>query len=277
MTIATPSHEERAAFLKRFERFGAEPSVETYLALFHAEARLFDDGMERPIGVAEIPAHIAGVLALVRGFRMRPERWRARERVVFVEAHNSGEIAGKPVSWRAVYRIELDGSLVRDGRRYFDRAPLLAMVDPQRPALLAALAPDAEPALPDGASIRGSGASPEDVVKRCAEAWRAGRPEALAALFREDAALTSAGVSRPLGRAEVGAHYRRLAASLGDARLAPRSWAGDDTLLFVEWEAVAPRAAGLVERFDLRDGVVLAARQYFDSSAPAFRQAADVG
>lgn len=270
MTIPPPSNEERAAFLKRFEHFGAEPSVESYLALFHPEARLFDDGMERPIGVAEIPAHIAGVLALVRGFRMRPERWRARERVVFVEAYNAGEIAGQPVSWRAVYRIELDGALVRDGRRYFDRAPLVAAIDPARPVTLVALAPDAEPALPDGAAIRGSGASPEDFVARCAEAWREGRPEAIAAGFREDAALTSAGVPRPLGRAEVGAHYRRLAASLGGARLAPRTWAGDDTLLFVEWEATAPRAAGLVERFDLRDGLVLAVRQYFDTSGPAF-------
>jgi hypothetical protein len=31
-----------------------------------------------------------------------------------VEAHSQGEIAGSAVAWRAVYRIELEGSLVRD-------------------------------------------------------------------------------------------------------------------------------------------------------------------
>lgn len=280
MSIPDPSHEERAAFLKRFERFGAEASVETYLALFHPEARLFDDGMERPIGVAEIPAHIAGVLNLVRGFRMRVERWRARGRVVFVEAHNAGAIAGKPVAWRAAYRIELDGSLVRDGRRYFDRAPLLAALDPTRPVTLAALAPGAGAAAPEPA-VSGTGATPEELVGDCATAWRDGRPERIAARFREDGALVAAGVARPLGRAEVGGHYRRLAALLG-APLTPRRWAGDETLAFVEWEAepAAPgaRRAGLVERFDLRDGLVLAARQYFDASAPPFaEQAGDTG
>jgi limonene-1,2-epoxide hydrolase len=277
-TAADPSHEERAAFLKRFERFGAEASVETYLALFHPEAQLFDDGMERPIGVAEIPAHIEGVLALVRGFRMRVERWRARGRVVFVEAHNAGAIAGKPIAWRAAYRIELDGSLVRDGRRYFDRAPLLAALDPSRPTLLAALAPGAGPELPEPDAVPGTDASPEALVRDCADAWSAGRPERIAGRFREDGALVTPGVARPLGRAEVGAHYRRLAALVG-APLAPRSWAGDESLAFVEWEArptaAGARRAGLVERFDLRDGLVLSARHYFDSSAAPFARAGD--
>lgn len=268
-----PSNEERAAFLERFERFGVAASVETYLALFHPEARLFDDAMERPIGVAEIPAHIEGVLALVRGFRMRVERWRARGRVVFVEAHNAGVIAGKPVAWRAVYRLELEGSQVRDGRRYFDRAPLLVALGPGRPLALAALAPGAGPGLAEAAAVPGRGASPGELVRRCAGAWSEGRPEWIAECFREDGALVAPGVSRPLGRPEVGGHYQRLAALLR-APLALRSWAGDDTLVFVEWETRPPaagaRRAGLVERFDLRDGLVLAARQYFDASAPPF-------
>jgi len=279
IAIPDPSREERAAFLKRFQRFGSEASVESYRALFHPDAQLFDDGMERPIGVAEIPAHIAGVLALIRGFRMDVERWRARGRVVFVEAHNAGEIAGKPVSWRAVYRLELDGSQVRDGRRYFDRAPLLAALDPARATALAALDPGPGFAVPGAEAVRATGASPAELVQRCAAAWRAGRPETLAELFREDGALVAPGVARPLGRAEVGGHYRRLAALLGGARLAPRSWAGDDALLFVEWEAPAAptgaRPAGGVERFDLREGLVLAARTYFDSSGPAFGRRSD--
>jgi hypothetical protein len=268
------SPEERAAFLKRFERFGSEPSVETYLALFHPEARLYDEGMERPIGVSEIPAHIAGVLALVRGFRMRPERWRARGARVFVEAHNSGEVAGSPVAWRAVYRIELDGSLVRDGRRYFDRAPLLARLDATTPTLAAALGPDAggsRAALPRDA-VAGREVAPDGIVGECARAWQEGRAETIAELFREDGALLAPGLPGPVGGGGIAAYYRQLAALLGGARLAPRSWAGDGSLLFVEWQADVPTPngvypLGLVERFDLVAGRVLAGRAYFESVA----------
>lgn len=261
-----------ARFLERFRRFGAEPGVETYLALFHPEARLYDEGMPRPIEVPEIPEHIAGVLALVKGFRMRVERWRARDGRVFVEAANTGEIAGEPVGWRAVYRIELDGSHVRDGRRYFDRAPLVARLDPTLPRL--DLAPAACEPRAGGRIVHGFGARPEELAARCAEAWRDGRPEEIARLFREDASLSAPGPARPLASGEVGAFYRRLAERLRGARLALRAWAGDDTLLFVEWQGSVPTAAGayalgLVERFDLVDGAVLAARAYFESAALA--------
>jgi limonene-1,2-epoxide hydrolase len=269
-----PSAEERALFRKRFEHFGSAPSPETYLALFHPEARLYDDGMERPIAVSEIPAHIAGVLSLVRGFRMRPERWRERGRFVFLEAHNEGEIAGAPVSWRAVYRIELDGDLVRDGRRYFDRAPLLARIAPATLALPAFAPPPAAGEPTTSRSEGATGAAPEEIVTRCAEAWRAGAPEAIATLFREDGSWTAPGLRRPLGGEEIAAWLRHFAATLGGARLAPRAWAGDDTLLFVEWEGSVetprgPHGFGLVDRFDLRGGRVLAGRTFFDANALA--------
>jgi hypothetical protein len=276
-----PSAEERALFLKRFARFGSAPSVESYLALFHPEARLFDDGMERPIGVSEIPAHIEGVLALVRGFRMRPERWRARGATLFVEAHNGGEVAGSPVSWRAVYRIELEGAQVRDGRRYFDRGALVARLDPAAPTRAGVLAPRGEPRPPEGA-VAGSATTPEQVVAELARCWQEGRPQAIAALFREDASLVAPGVARPLGAGEVAGHLERLARLLGRTRLAPRSWAGDDSLLFVEWEAAVPAPEGgspigIVDRLDLVEGRVLAARSYFDSSALARAAAAAAG
>jgi limonene-1,2-epoxide hydrolase len=269
-----PSPEERTAFLKRFERFGSQPSVETYLALFHSEALLFDDGMERPIGVAEIPAHISGVLALVKGFRMRPERWRARGPVVMVEAHNAGEVSGKPVSWRAVYRIELDGSLVKNGRRYFDRAPLLVALDPSTPSVAPRLAPEPGDTAPPSGALASSSASPEQLVTACADAWKSGRPAAVAELFREDGALHAPGLTRPLGGGEIGAYYRRLHALLGGARLEPRRWAGDDALLFVEWQGEIPTPAGshpfgAIERFDIVGGRVLAARHYFETGALA--------
>ena len=278
------SPEERSAFLKRFERFGSAPSVETYLALFHPEGRLYDEGMERPIGVSEIPAHIAGVLALVRDFRMHIERWRARDARVFVEAHNSGEVAGMPVAWRAVYRIELEGSLVRDGRRYFDRAPLLARLDPTTPTLDAAHAPHERggPVPPPRGAVAAREVAPGEIVGECTRAWREDRPEAIAELFREDGSLLAPGLPGPVGGGGIAAYYRRLAALLGGARLAPRSWAGDGSLLFVEWQADVPTpngvyALGLVDRFDLVRGRVLAARSYFESVALARALAAPDG
>jgi len=267
--VSDPSAAERDLFLKRFEQFGSAPSVESYLALFHPEARLFDDGMPAPIGVAEIPAHIQGVLDLVKGFRMQPERWRARGRFVLVEAYNEGSIAGHAVSWRAVYRIELDGSLVRDGRRYFDRAALLSVLDPNTPSVTPRLVPATREARAPAGAVPGCALAPADLVAAWSEAWREGHPERLAASFREDGSLTLPGVA-PLGGGALGAAYGRLARVL-DAALAPRAWAGDETLLFIEWQGgrASGDPFGAVERLDLRDGRVLASRWYFETGALA--------
>jgi hypothetical protein len=264
-----PSVDERALFLKRFEHFGSQASVESYLALFHPEAELFDDGMEHPIGVAEIPEHIRGVLALVKGFRMRPERWRARGKHVMVEAYNDGEVAGHAVSWRAVYRIELEGSLVRNGRRYFDRAAMLSVLDPNTPSVTPRLVPEARGARAPAGAVRGRPLAPADFVAACADAWRAQRPEALAAHYREDGSLTLPGLA-PFGGPAVAAAHRRLADVLG-APLAPRAWAGDDALLFVEWEGTLAggHRFGAIERLDRLDGLVLASRWYFETGALA--------
>jgi hypothetical protein len=268
-TTLEPSDAERAQFLKRFEHFGSEPSAETYLALFHPEARLFDDGMEQPIGVAEIPAHIEGVLALVKGFRMQPERWRARGKVVMVEAYNRGEVAGHAVSWRAVYRIELEGAQVRDGRRYFDRAAMLAVIDPTTPSVTPRLAPDALEPLAAPGAVPSHTLAPADFVDTCAAAWREGRPETLASLYREDGSITLPGLAA-VGGPTLGRAYAQLASVL-DTRLTPRAWAGDDTLLFIEWEGTLAGGTrfGAVERFDRTGGLALASRWYFETGALA--------
>jgi hypothetical protein len=120
-----------ARFLERFRRFGAAPGVETYLALFHPEATLFDSGMPRPLTVPEIPEHIAGILKLVPDFRMEPERWRSHAPTIFVEAHNQATLAGARVEWPSVYCIDLRGDQVIRGRRYYDRRPLFARLSPE--------------------------------------------------------------------------------------------------------------------------------------------------
>jgi hypothetical protein len=241
------------SFLRRFQRFGATPSVETYLALFHPDATLFDDGMERPLTVDEIPAHIEGVLAMAPGFRMTPERWRAHDAALFVEARNIAAPGGAPLAWRAVYRVDLRGDQVTRGRRYFDRAALLAHLMPDAvPVAWSLAAADVEAETPH--------AGAERFVDACAGAWAQGRPQAIAASYRDDGALHTP-VTGPLARANVAAFYERLA----PLALRPRAWAGDETLLFIEWEG--QRGFACVERFDRGDGLVLNGRLYCDSLA----------
>ena len=143
-------------FLERFFRFGAAPSVATYLDLFDPEATLFDSGMPRPIRVPEIPEHIAGVLRLVPDFRMTPQRWRTRDTTIFVEAKNQASLAGKPLRWDSVYCMDIAGDRVMRGRRYYDRRALFANLNPELPALPAsALRPDGDP-LPVAGSAEAS-------------------------------------------------------------------------------------------------------------------------
>jgi ketosteroid isomerase-like protein len=268
-------HEDAAAarFLERFFRFGAAPSVATYMPLFHRATTLFDDGMERPIGYDEIPASIEATLALAQGFRMVPERWRVRGTAVFVEARNEATILGAPSAWRSVYRIDLDGDLVRRGRRYYDRAPLLAALDPSLPRLPTLVDegawqdPPVEPCLAAGLDAPG-------LVAACERAIRDGACDALAAWFRDDAVLVAPGAPRPLPRAGVASYLRGFGGLLRGAVPELRAWAGDDALVLLEWEARIPCAArsyplGLVDRFDLVDGRISSARRYLDAASLA--------
>lgn len=265
-----------ASFLERFFRFGAEPGVETSPPLFHPDVTLFDDGMERPVGYEEIPASITATLALAQGFRMVPERWRHRDGVVFVEARNEATILGTPCRWQSVYRVHLDGDRVIDGRRYYDRAPLLATFDPATPRL-PSLAPEEADGIasPEPLPCLERGVAPLELVEICARGWADRGWSALAAVFRDDGTWHAPGVDGALGRNEVIGFRRRLARLLGGATPEVRAWAGDETPLLIEWHAVVPAAAGssfalgMVERFDLAAGRILAARTYLDAATLA--------
>jgi ketosteroid isomerase-like protein len=237
-----------ARFLERFRRFGAAPGVATYLPLFHPDARLFDDGMERPITVKEIPDSITATLALAQGFVMVPERWRARDGAVLVEARNEATILGTACRWQSVYRVRLEGDLVIDGRRYYDREPL--------PCL-------------------DRGVTPAGLVELCSRSFARGDWRDLAALLREDATWHAPGVAGAFGRDAVAGHRARLARLLGGATARVRRWAGDDALVMIEWQADVPTPSGaayvlgMVDRFDLAAGRVLAARTYLDAATLA--------
>lgn len=259
------------SFLERFAAFGNRPGVETYLPLFHPEATLFDAGMERPITVPEIPGHLEGILKLVPDFRMTPERWRQRDGTLFVEARNEATVGRTPARWRSVYCVDLEADRVRRGRRYYDRRGLFALLNPALPAL-PGYAPVAAEAGPVADPIEG----PEAVVRAYGAAWVAVGAGDLARVFREDGTLAGPDLPRPLARNEL-AHYRgALTGLLAGLRMELVAWAGDDALAFAEWRVEAevggePLSLGVVDRFDLAGGLVLAGRAYFDTLELAAR------
>ncbi len=252
-------------FLKRFVAFGSEPGVASYLALFHPDATLQDAGMERPLRVPEIPEHIESLLRLVPDFRMTPERWRERGGTVFVEASNRATLAGAEARWRSVYCVDLEGDLVVRGRRYYDRRPLYARLDPSLPALPVHAPRDREPvALAD--PLGGA----ERIVATFGGAWSQPNAETLASLFREDGTLVGPDLPRPLGRSELGGYHAALRSLFSDLRMELLTWAGDDALAFAEWrlsgEVVGRRVfVDVADRFDLAGGLILAGRAYFDT------------
>jgi ketosteroid isomerase-like protein len=261
------------SLLRRFRDFGERPSVERYLALFHPEATLLDAGMARPITVAEIPEHMEGILKVVPDFRLEVERWREREGTLFIEARNQATLGRDPIQWRAVYCVDLAGDRVIRGRRYYDRRPLFARLDPALPRL-PAYAPVA------GAEPRPAEAppGPEALVRAFGAAWSGGTPEDLAGLFREDATLAGPDLPRPLARGELAHYHGALRALCAGLRLELEAWAGDASLAFAEWRLTArlggePVTLRMADRFDLAGGTILAARAYFDTLELAARLA----
>jgi hypothetical protein len=239
---------DAAAFLERFRAFGAAPGVATYLALFHPEATLFDSGMERPLGVPEIPEHIEGIVKLVPDFRMVPERWRGRGSTLFVEARNSGTLGCGPMQWRSVYCMDLRGDRVLRGRRYYDRRPLFARLGAALPALPGIGAGDDEPG-DEPLEPAPAATSAESFVESVAAGRTRRRP------------------------------WPALARALPGLSASVAQWAGDDELVFVEWEASGKVGGvlfplGVVERFDRRGGAAAGARAYLDTLALATRLAA---
>ena len=244
-------------FLARFRTFGAEPSVATYLALFDPAATLFDSGMERPITVPEIPEHIEAILNLAPDFRMTPERWRRRGPTLFVEAHNQATLRDQLVAWPSVYVMDLRGDRVIRGRRYYDRRPLVSRVFPSVPP-----EPPFAFALPPAPHLDAT-TDPESFVRTRSASLKTiprSEPQASGEVHRARTRTSNPPQPKFVPRSEPQAsgevHELQLLA-----------WAGDPSLLFLEWRArgevgAKPIEFGIAERFDLGTG-----RSYFDTLA----------
>jgi hypothetical protein len=79
----------------RFSEFGARPSVAACLAMFDPEGSVLHPGMPGPLSGPDIEAFITASLAAVPDFRLTPIRWAGHADTVFVEARNTGTVAGR--------------------------------------------------------------------------------------------------------------------------------------------------------------------------------------
>ena len=118
-------------FLERFSAFGRDASPEVYEDLFDPEdGTVLHPGMQAPLHRRHVRQYMAGVLALLQGFRFEVTRSCSSGTTVFVEARNSATVGGVPIEWNTVYSITLRGDRVLCGRAYFDRLPVLALAMP---------------------------------------------------------------------------------------------------------------------------------------------------
>jgi ketosteroid isomerase-like protein len=214
-----------------------------------------------------------GILRLLPDLRITVNRWRARDHTVFVDAQNSATLAGRKILWDAVYCVTLRGDRVIRGRRYYDRAPLLARVHPPLPSLpLYEPIIDRELEQATGAGISAPGLSPTEFLEHYAHTWRNPQPRQLATFYHACGRMWNPDMVRPLRRAEIPGYYASLLSAIPDLRLERLDWAGDEDALYVEWHAHGTFAGkslqlNLVDRFEFVEGRVIYGQAYFDTVA----------
>ncbi|HEV8718553.1 MAG TPA: nuclear transport factor 2 family protein [Candidatus Binatia bacterium] len=258
-------------WVEKFADFGARPSPSRYVALFDPEGTVFDSGMERPLKVDEMAPHMEGILTLMPDLYITVNRWRARDQTVFIDAQNSATIAGRKILWDAVYCVTLRGGRVIRGRRYYDRAPLLARVHPALPSL-----PLYEPVIDreleqDTAATLAPGLSPAEFLAHYARAWQNPQPRQFATFYHAHGRVWNPDMVRPLRRAEIPGYYAALLSAIPDLRLERLDWAGDEHALYVEWHAHGTFVGksfqlNLVDRFEFVEGRVIYGQAYFDTA-----------
>lgn len=256
------------SWMEKYTKWGAQPSAAGYVDLFAPAGTLYDSESGRPLPREELGAHMERVLERVPDLRLEPLRWRANGSTVFVEARNSGTIGGTFIEWPSVYGLTLDEDGVARGRRYYDRVPLLSHVVSDLPAA-PSYEPRSDPALEgpeDGPATDLAG-----FVEQYQALWKSPVPRRFAEFYASDGRMINPGMERSLRRAEIPGYYEFVLALAPDLSMELLAWAGDEDLVFMEWQGtgtVAGRSLELpvVDRFDRLDGRVTHGQAYFDSS-----------
>src|SRR5262245_11126068 len=263
------SHVEQ--WVEQFRGFGEQPSASRYVALFDPEGTVFDYGMERPLKVKEMAPHMEAILKLMPDLHITVARWRAQADTVFVEAHNTATVGGQKMLWDAVYCVTLREGRVIRGRRYYDRAPLLARMAPAFPAM-----PPYDPVIDrdieQGTGTKGAepGDSPAEFLERYGRLWQNPQPRQFADFYHPRGRMWNPGMSRPIRTAEIPGYYTWLLSSIPDLRMRQLTWAGDRHVLYVEWQAGGhfagkPLRLNVVDCFEFIEGGVIYGTAYFDT------------
>lgn len=250
------------AWLKKFFAFFAEPSAELYAPLFHPEGQLLDAGMAEPLPAAQTAEAIRLVLSKVPDLKIVPVCYAIDDNRVFVEAKNSGTLAGQPLNWGAVYRVHLKDGLVHRGRRFYDQVELFRPILP--PGIgLPAFTPTAEVA-PEAV---GPGRLPaKNFAQRLASL-----PEAQT--YAPAGKFSAPGLSRPVSRSELPGYLRYVKGLVPDLELVPVDWVAAGDVVFVEWRGTgiykgAPANFDRIVRYVLdSQGLITDARAYYDTMA----------
>jgi ketosteroid isomerase-like protein len=260
-------------WVEKFRGFGEQPSAARYVALFDPQGTVFDSGMERPLRVIEMAPHMEGILKLMPDLHITVARWRAQADTVFVEAHNTATIAGQRMLWDAVYCVTLREGRVIRGRRYYDRAPLLARVSPTIPTLpLYDPISDRELEQVTNAEESTPSVSLAEFLERYGQLWQHPQPRQFAAFYHPHGRMWNPGMSRPIRKAEILGYYAFLLSSIPDLRMQKLAWAGDQHVLYVEWQASGhfagePFQLNVVDCFEFIEGRVIYGTAYFDTVA----------
>jgi ketosteroid isomerase-like protein len=260
-------------WVEKFRGFGEQPSASRYVALFDPAGTVFDSGMERPLKVTEMAPHMEGILTLMPDLHITVARWRAQADTVFVEAHNTATIAGQKMLWDAVYCVTLREGRVIRGRRYYDRAPLLARMSPAIPFM-----PPYDPVIDHeidqttSVDAQGSGIGLAEFLERYGQLWHHPQPRQFATFYHPRGRMWNPGMSRPLRKAEISGYYTFLLSSIPDLRMQRLAWAGDQQALYIEWQASGhftgkPFQLNVVDCFEFIEGRVIYGTAYFDTVA----------
>ncbi|MDX6632002.1 MAG: hypothetical protein QOG09_239 [Solirubrobacterales bacterium] len=115
---------EVAEFVERFRSAWANPQLERFEALFHADVVLIQPLVPTMTGR---PAALEGFRRLLHGFRgLHGEvlSWRGEGDTVFIELALS-TTGRRPLAWTVVDRIKLEDGLIRERVSYMDSLTLL--------------------------------------------------------------------------------------------------------------------------------------------------------
>ncbi len=250
------------AWLLKFFAFFAEPSAERYAPLFHPEGELLDAGMAEPLPASRTGEAIRLVLSKLPDLKIEPVRHVIDGNRVFVEARNSGTLAGQPLNWGAVYRVHLKDGLVHRGRRFYDQAELFRPLLPPGIGL---------PAFTPVAGELPEPVAPGPLPARDFAARLATMDEAQA--YAKKGKFIAPGLARPLSRGELPGYLNHVESLVPDLSLTPVDWVGGGDVVFVEWKGTgtykgAPASFDRIVRYLIDEqGLITEARVYADTLA----------